>query len=746
MAQGTLQAIKKWWSDVLGTRVYFRFGEKEDRKRRLAGQFFTFITIGLGFSYLFWHFEFINWGFWYYSFIFFLAELIGLILFEFFAFNAWFLRFHSPQGVLFEKPLSVDIFITVAGEPVELLKETVEAVVQIDYPDKKVYVLDDKGNIEYQRIAEKFRCGYFAREDHSDAKAGNLNYAFQKTSGDLILTLDADQVPQPQIVNTLIGYFKFPSVAFVQTKQDFMVPVGDPFGNADRIFYNVMQAGKDTDNAAFSCGSGVIYRRKALEEIGGFSTWNLVEDVHTSMLLHDRGWRSIYYNYPLTKGSAPAEIYGVCKQRTQWAADSLRLLFWDNPFRRKGLSFKQKFQYFHLGFVYLVAAFVMPFFFLTPILALLTNNFVLTAPVRSYVLHRFPYFISMSIAYGILNYPTHYMRAFQMWTGLFPAFIHATWIALRSRMKKPAYHVNVKQIGKVKGRNPWLAILPQGGIIFLSLFSLVYIFIIGVANWDFYLLNFVWSIWSIWTMSGICLAAVIKHRWPKDETLEKKMVHSFFPKIMELFITAILTVSIMVFFTMADMSRVNEVLGGFRLKTLSALSFEKPVFMVTKEISRGPEVSKPYLKEKTEQPEKLAAEVILMEKKEEVVKKEEVTKEEKVAQNEKAISGEEVPKKEEVAKKEEVTRKENWVVHVASVKTEEQAMIYKERLMAVGFPAYSIPAKVKGEDWVRVRVGFFNNREEAQKVAPEINEKFILKGPYWITKVLKKEMEDLLGK
>jgi len=325
-----------------------------------------------------------------------------------------------------------------------------------------------------------------------------------------------------------------------------------------------------------------------------------------------------------------------------------------------------------------------------------------------------------------------------MWTGLFPAFIHATWIALRSRMKKPAYHVNVKPIGKVRGRNPWLAILPQGGIIFLSLFSLVYIFIIGVANWDFYLLNFVWSIWSIWTMSGICLAAVIKHRWPKDETLEKKMVHSFFPKIMELFITAILTVSIMVFFTMADMSRVNEVLGGFRLKVLSALSFEKPVSMVTKEISRGPEVSKPYLKEKTEQPEKSAAEVILMEKKEEGLKKEEVVKEEEVIK--------EVIKKEETIKKEEVIKKENWVVHVVSVKTIEQAMIYKERLMAVGFPAYSIRAKVKGEDWVRVRVGFFNNREEAQKAAPEINEKFILKGPYWITKVLKKEMEDLLGK
>jgi cell division protein FtsN len=191
---------------------------------------------------------------------------------------------------------------------------------------------------------------------------------------------------------------------------------------------------------------------------------------------------------------------------------------------------------------------------------------------------------------------------------------------------------------------------------------------------------------------------------------------------------------------MADMSRVNEYLGGFRLKVLSALSFKKPVSMVTKEISKGPEVSKPYLKEKTEQPEKSAAEVIPMEKKEEVVKKEEVTQEEKVAQNEKAISGEEVPKKEEV------TRKENWVVHVASVKTIEQAMIHKERLMAAGFPAYSIRTKVRGEDWIRVRVGFFNNREEAQKAGNEVEKKLIAKEPYWITKVSKKEMEDLLGK
>ncbi|MEW6376999.1 MAG: glycosyltransferase family 2 protein [Thermodesulfobacteriota bacterium] len=710
MAQRIYQVIKRWWADVLGTRDYFRYLEKEDRKRRLAGQFFTFITIVLGIFYLLWHARHINWDVTYYSFIFFLAEVICLFLFSFFAFNAWFLRFHSPKGVDLEKPFSVDIFITVAGESILLLMETVKAAMKIDYPYKKIYILDDYGNPEYKRVAERYGCGYFAREDHSHAKAGNLNYALHQTSGDLILTLDADHAPQPQIVNILIGYFKFPLIGFVQTKQDFEVPVGDPFGNRDRIFYNVMQTGKDTDNAAFSCGSGVIYRRKALEEIGGFSTWNLVEDVHTSMLLHGRGWRSIYYNYPLTKGSAPADIYGVYRQRRQWAADSLRILFWDNPFRRKGLTFKQKLQYFHLGYVYLVAAFVMPLFFFTPIWALLTNNFVLDAPVRSYVIQRFPYFVAMSIAYGILNYPTPYMRAFQIWTGLFPPFIHATWIALRYRKKKPSYQVTVKPVFKIKKRNPWIAILPQNGIIFLLLFSVTYAFVVGVQKWEFYLLNFIWSMWSIWTMSGICLAAVKKHKWLTEKAQKGRIALSFFSRIKELLFTVILCILIMLFFAMADMSIVDQTLQSFRLKILSAFRIEKPVSTMPKEAPASPEASESNLKGISEKSETPSFEPSFMEE------------------------------------RGEIENREYWVVHVVSVMTEEQAMFYKQRLLAAGFPAYSIRARVKEVEWIRVRVGFFRNEGEALKAREEINKRFIPRRHYWITKVSTKEVESLLGR
>ncbi len=654
--------------------------------------------------YLVWHWQHINWNAWYYSFPFFLAEIIGLLLFIFFAVNAWFLRYHAPEGVTIERTFSVDIFIPVAGEPPELLRKTVDAALRIDFQNKRIYILDDKGDEEYRKIAERSGCGYFAREDHHDAKAGNLNYAFGRTEGDLTLALDADQVPHPEIINKLIGYFKIPRLAFVQSKQDFRVPVGDPFGNTDRIFYNVMQSGKDNDNAAFSCGSGVMYRREALQEIGGFSTWNLVEDVHTSLLLHERGWRSVYYNHPLSRGTAPADVYGVYRQRKQWAADSLRILFWDNPFHRKGLTFKQKLQYFNLGFVYLVAAFVMPFFFVTPILSLLAGQFILTVPVQQYVFYRFPYFIAMSLAYGMINYPTPYMKAFQMWTGLFPVFIQATWVALRSRKKKPAYRVNIKTVAAVRTKNHWVAVLPQLGVIILGIFSIIYAFFNGTAISDFYLLNVIWIIWSMWTMSGICLAAIGKHTWPGEEALETVKVPSFFSKTRELVLTVALTIIVAIFFTIYDKSSMDQFMSRMRAVILQTPSLKKPAIRVYKENPNAVEVTVPPLKTVDEiQP---------------IEKKEEASIELKP-----------------------------WTLQVISVRTQRQATIHKEQLAAAGFAAYIIPAKRIGQGWIRVRVGFYKSEEEARDVGRRIQgSAFTDKGPYWITKVSAAERESLLGK
>jgi cellulose synthase (UDP-forming) len=457
--------------------------------------------------YIIWHYFHINWNIWFISVPFFAAEVIGLLLFLNFSFTTWYLRFHNPQGIVSDKVFTVDILITTCGEPLDLILTTLRAAVAIEYEPKKIYLLDDKADPKLASWAEKQGIHYLARPEHTDAKAGNLNYGLAHTTGDLILTLDADQVPSPDILQRLVGYFRFPRIGFVQSKQNFMVPKGDPFGNTDKIFYNVIQCGKDSDNAAFSCGSGVIYRRQALAEVGGFSTWNLVEDVHTSMLLHQRGWKSVYYNYPLTLGTAPADIWGVYRQRTQWATDSLRLIFWDSPFFRRGLTFKQKMQYFNLGFVYLVSAFVMPIFFLVPIWTIFTDSFVLNASVGNYLYHRLPAFICMSIAYGALNYPTPYLQPYQMWTGLFPAFIYSTFQALSYRRGKPSYRVTAKDQNRSLRRPGILAIAPQLLLVLANLAAIIYGFLNRTLS-EFLLLNIAWAIWTIWTMSAICVASM----------------------------------------------------------------------------------------------------------------------------------------------------------------------------------------------------------------------------------------------
>ena len=455
--------MKRFFQDLLNRHPYQRYGEKEDRCRRLVGQLLSIAAVIFGAYYLSWHFRYINWSIWYISVPFFCAEGIGWLLFTSFSFVTWYPRRHLPEGLPIEKTFTVDVFVTTCGEPLNILSRTLMAAVAIDYEPKTLYLLDDKANPEVAALAERFGLKYLARPEHLDAKAGNLNFGLAHSQGELILALDADQVPNRGILQHVLGYFKIPSIAFVQTKQNFLVPKGDPFGNTDKVFYNVMQCGKDGDNAAFSCGSGVVYRRRALEEIGGFSTWNVVEDVHTSMLLHQRGWRSVYYPYPQSIGTSPVDIWGVYRQRGQWALDSLRLFFWDNPFFRRGLTFRQKVQYLNLGFVYLVSAWFMPIFFIVPIMSIFTSQPVMTASVTAYILHRLPYFIIMALAYAVLNYPTPYLYAYQMWTGLFPVFMKATVKALLHRRSKPPYRVTSKKQVAELPRPAVLALLPQSG-------------------------------------------------------------------------------------------------------------------------------------------------------------------------------------------------------------------------------------------------------------------------------------------
>ncbi len=336
-----------------------------------------------------------------------------------FIFNHWtqdhtFRTQQAPKG-------SLDIFVTVVNEPLSIFTPTVEAASKINYQNKKLYILDDGGREDVQKIAAFYGATYISRHEKVDRKAGNLNAGLAHSKGMYVLVLDADQVATSNIAEDLLGYFRNDkNIAIISTRQQFDVPIND--FNHDIAFYQHAQAGKNADNAAISCGSGVFYRRTALLSIGGFQTWNIVEDLYTSYVLHSRGWKSIYINKAYTIGTAPLDIPMIYKQRGTWALDTLRLFIKKSPFLEPGLSFRQKMHYTEMAWAYIVPALGVATLFLLPAIALFFNVHMVANELQ-YLYFRVTFISLLLVFFYRLN--GNSLVSTQYWGALSFIYLHA---------------------------------------------------------------------------------------------------------------------------------------------------------------------------------------------------------------------------------------------------------------------------------------------------------------------------------
>lgn len=346
-----------------------------------------------------------------------------------------------------EQPPYVVAVIPTYNEPVEILEKTVLSLKALHYPKDLLHIIisDDGHNQQVKELAVHHEVLYNPGA-RRDAKAGNLNSALEYIKinlpdSALILTQDADELIDPTFLSKTIGYFNDPKVAFVQTPKEAIAPKGDPFGVRDRIFFDALQPGRAGAGAAFSCGSGVIWRISAVESIGGFVTWNLVEDLTTSYYLHIAGYTSEYHNEILTIGLSPDDIPNLLKQRGTWAADTIRILLFKNPLYQYGLTLRQRLQYLELGLFYLISVFFIPSLMLVPLISLATGVF---PAIEGSAL--FPWMVISIIYYATLSQSRliDLLRMWQYWIGHWPTYSKGFIIALLSRHKKPIYRVTRK--------------------------------------------------------------------------------------------------------------------------------------------------------------------------------------------------------------------------------------------------------------------------------------------------------------
>lgn len=281
-----------------------------------------------------------------------LAEIHGFFSLFFYFFQVW-----APRGRRCPEPsgrFTVDVFITTYNEDVALLRQTTRAAIAMRLPHR-TYLCDDGKRAEVKALADELGCGYITRNDNRHAKAGNWNNAYAQTDGELILTLDADHVVQPALLQRTLGYFEDPKVALVQVPQQYhnLDSVQHHVNWSERrmygeqdVFFDLVMPGKDHWNSSFFCGTGALLRREALVPHGGILTGSITEDMHTAIVLHSEGWKSVYVNEILVTGLAPTDVSSFLKQRLRWAEGNLKIIFDVNPLTCRGLTIPQRIAYF----------------------------------------------------------------------------------------------------------------------------------------------------------------------------------------------------------------------------------------------------------------------------------------------------------------------------------------------------------------------------------------------------------------
>lgn len=269
----------------------------------------------------------------------------------------------------------------------------------------------------------------------------------------------------------------------------------------NRIFYSLLQPGKDPWNASFFCGCGGMLRRSALEDIGGFSRQTIIEDMETSLILHSHGWRSVYHPGALAFGLAPGSATAFHVQRQRWAQGSMQMLRKLNPLFLPGLTASQRTCY--------VAANLYPFdglqkgiFYLAPVIFLLTGIVPVNAEGDVLLMRLLPYLVLSIAAFELLARGTGYLFISERYMmAKFFTYIVSLGALIRTRPLK--FNVTPKGTSDV----PFRAYAPQAFVLGISLIALVWAPLAYSFGWVSYRTNdfalaftasVVWALWNVY--------------------------------------------------------------------------------------------------------------------------------------------------------------------------------------------------------------------------------------------------------
>ncbi|WP_167139576.1 glycosyltransferase [Diaminobutyricimonas sp. TR449] len=432
-----------------------------------------------------------------------------------------------PLSTLSRFP-SVDVFIATYNEPVSTLRLTLAGAVNLRYPGPvSVYLCDDGSRAEVRELADEFGARHLTRTDHSHAKAGNLNNALANSSGELVVTLDADMVPKQDFLEKTVGHFSDDALAFVQAPQAFYNQ--DPFQynlfsgqvlpNEQDFFMRTLQGAKARFNATMYVGSNTVFRRTALEAIGGFATGVITEDMATGMLLQSAGFRSTYVPDVIAAGLAPESFPDLLKQRDRWSRGNVQSARKWNPLTMPGFTPMQRWLYSD-GVVYWYFGVFKLVYLIAPLLFLLFGVVPVNAELAWLAVFWLPFFVTSMLSFRIV---ADGRRSF-LWSHVYELAMAPTLaistVAETFGLKVTAFAVTPKGMLSSNRQFHWRIALPHLVLLALSVIGLLNVFAFNPQAYSLAALV-ISVLWTVYNAAGLLMAVLICIERPRVRTAER---------------------------------------------------------------------------------------------------------------------------------------------------------------------------------------------------------------------------------
>ena len=241
-----------------------------------------------------------------------------------------------PADGVFPK---VSIHVPAYFEPPEMLKQTLDAVSRLDYPNFEcVVIINNTPDPAFwqpiqdhcRALGERFK--FINAEKVEGFKAGALRIAMERTAVDaeIIGIIDADYVVEPDWLKDLVPVFADPRVGLVQAPQDHRdgdrslmhyIMNGEYAG-----FFDIGMVQRNEENAIIVHGTMCLIRRAAMDMAGGWAGDTICEDTDLGLAIIEHGWLTHYTNHRYGYGLLPDTYEAFKKQRHRWAYGGFQIV------------------------------------------------------------------------------------------------------------------------------------------------------------------------------------------------------------------------------------------------------------------------------------------------------------------------------------------------------------------------------------------------------------------------------------